>query len=174
MDFFRAWVPLSNCYFMSKEVPVSQKKTKGIFASAMAEMEICIERMRQKFRVFNYAPFRTLFTPDTDYQLQDLENPSGGSAITEKGDNWKLSFDMTESPKVRGTSASATRGTVSSGRKVRKGTRRLTTGSSPASSASSPFAPSDGESDDSIGDSVARQTPLGSSDDSESTAGVVC
>uniref|UniRef100_UPI00358DDCFD MYND-type zinc finger-containing chromatin reader ZMYND8-like isoform X3 n=1 Tax=Myxine glutinosa TaxID=7769 RepID=UPI00358DDCFD len=166
----RAWVPLNNCYFMSKEVPVSQKKTKGIFACAMAEMEICIERMRQKFKVFNYAPFRTPYTTDTDYQLQDLENPSGGSASTEKGDNWKLSFDMTESPKVRGTSASATRGTVSSSRKVRKGTRRLTTGSSPASSASSPFAPSDGESDDSIGDSVARQTPLGSSDDSESTA----
>ncbi|KAH0506699.1 Protein kinase C-binding protein 1 [Microtus ochrogaster] len=36
----RAWVPINNCYLMSKEIPFSVKKTKSIFNSAMQEMEV--------------------------------------------------------------------------------------------------------------------------------------
>ncbi|XP_062252211.1 MYND-type zinc finger-containing chromatin reader ZMYND8 isoform X1 [Platichthys flesus] len=97
----RAWVPLNNCYLMSKEIPFSVKKTKSIFNSAMQEMELYVENMKKKFGVFNYAPFRTPYTPDNNFQmLPDPSNPSSTPVKTEKQEKIKLSFDMTASPKI--------------------------------------------------------------------------
>ncbi|XP_042261460.1 protein kinase C-binding protein 1 isoform X4 [Thunnus albacares] len=97
----RAWVPLNNCYLMSKEIPFSVKKTKSIFNSAMQEMEVYVENMRKKFGVFNYAPFRTPYTPDNNFQmLQDPSNPLSTPVKSEKQEKIKLSFDMTASPKI--------------------------------------------------------------------------
>lgn len=97
----RAWVPLNNCYLMSKEIPFSVKKTKSIFNSAMQEMEVYVENMRKKFGVFNYAPFRTPYTPDNNFQmLLDPANPSSTPVKSEKQEKIKLSFDMTASPKI--------------------------------------------------------------------------
>ncbi|KAF7655300.1 hypothetical protein LDENG_00058050 [Lucifuga dentata] len=97
----RAWVPLNNCYLMSKEIPFSVKKTKSIFNSAMQEMEVYVENMKKKFGVFNYAPFRTPYTPDNNFQmLLDPSNPLSTAIKPEKQDKVKLSFDMTASPKM--------------------------------------------------------------------------
>ncbi|XP_057557261.1 MYND-type zinc finger-containing chromatin reader ZMYND8 isoform X15 [Hippopotamus amphibius kiboko] len=97
----RAWVPINNCYLMSKEIPFSVKKTKSIFNSAMQEMEVYVENIRRKFGVFNYSPFRTPYTPNSQYQmLLDPSNPSAGAAKTDKQDKVKLNFDMTASPKI--------------------------------------------------------------------------
>ncbi|XP_058487676.1 MYND-type zinc finger-containing chromatin reader ZMYND8 isoform X3 [Solea solea] len=97
----RAWVPLNNCYLMSKEIPFSVKKTKSIFNSAMQEMEVYVENMRKKYGVFNYAPFRTPYTPDNNFQmLLGSSNPSSTPAKPEKQEKIKLSFDMTASPKI--------------------------------------------------------------------------
>ncbi|KAM7005541.1 MYND-type zinc finger-containing chromatin reader ZMYND8 isoform 7-T9 [Tautogolabrus adspersus] len=97
----RAWVPLNNCYLMSKEIPFSVKKTKSIFNSAMQEMEVYVENMRKKFGVFNYASFRTPYTPDNNFQmLLDPSNPSSTPVKPEKQEKIKLSFDMTASPKI--------------------------------------------------------------------------
>ena len=86
---------------MSKEIPFSVKKTKSIFNSAMQEMEVYVENMKKKFGVFNYAPFRTPYTPDNNFQmLLDPSNPSSTPVKTEKQDKIKLSFDMTASPKI--------------------------------------------------------------------------
>ncbi|CAJ1051362.1 protein kinase C-binding protein 1 isoform X4 [Xyrichtys novacula] len=86
---------------MSKEIPFSVKKTKSIFNSAMQEMEVYVENMRKKFGVFNYAPFRTPYTPDNNFQmLLDPSNPSSMPAKSEKQEKIKLSFDMTASPKI--------------------------------------------------------------------------
>lgn len=91
---------------MSKEIPFSVKKTKSIFNSAMQEMEVYVENIRKKFAVFNYAPFRTPYTPDNTFQmLLDPANPSAGSVSLEKQDKSKFSFDMTASPKLVGKSA---------------------------------------------------------------------
>uniref|UniRef100_A0A9J7XJY0 Protein kinase C binding protein 1, like n=1 Tax=Cyprinus carpio carpio TaxID=630221 RepID=A0A9J7XJY0_CYPCA len=98
---FRAWVPLNNCYLMSKEIPFSVKKTKSIFNSAMQEMEVYVENVRKKYGVFNYAPFRTPYTPNNQFQmLQDPNNPKKGTVKPEKQDKVKFSFDMTASPKM--------------------------------------------------------------------------
>uniref|UniRef100_A0A1A7YZ68 Zinc finger, MYND-type containing 8 n=2 Tax=Iconisemion striatum TaxID=60296 RepID=A0A1A7YZ68_9TELE len=97
----RAWVPLNNCYLMSKEIPFSVKKTKSIFNSAMQEMEVYVENMRKKFGVFNYAPFRTPYSPDSNFQLLlDPSNPSSTAVKPEKQEKIKLSFDMTVLPKI--------------------------------------------------------------------------
>ncbi|XP_006881675.1 PREDICTED: protein kinase C-binding protein 1 isoform X12 [Elephantulus edwardii] len=97
----RAWVPINNCYLMSKEIPFSVKKTKSIFNSAMQEMEVYVENIRRKFGVFNYSPFRTPYTPNSQYQmLLDPANPSAGTAKVDKQEKVKLNFDMTASPKI--------------------------------------------------------------------------
>ncbi|XP_059397353.1 MYND-type zinc finger-containing chromatin reader ZMYND8-like isoform X2 [Carassius carassius] len=97
----RAWVPLNNCYLMSKEIPFSVKKTKSIFNSAMQEMEVYVENVRKKYSVFNYAPFRTPYTPNNQFQmLQDPNNPKKGTVKPDKQDKVKFSFDMTASPKM--------------------------------------------------------------------------
>ncbi|NXG76356.1 PKCB1 protein, partial [Baryphthengus martii] len=96
-----AWVPINNCYLMSKEIPFSVKKTKSIFNSAMQEMEVYVDNIRRKFGVFNYAPFRTPYTPNNQYQmLLDPSNPTAGTAKTDKQEKIKLNFDMTASPKI--------------------------------------------------------------------------
>ncbi|XP_054631282.1 MYND-type zinc finger-containing chromatin reader ZMYND8-like isoform X4 [Dunckerocampus dactyliophorus] len=97
----RAWVPINNCYLMSKEIPFSVKKTKSIFNSAMQEMEVYVENVRKKFGVFNYAPFRTPYTPNNQLQmLLDPANPSAGTVKTEKPDKLRFNFDITASPKM--------------------------------------------------------------------------
>ncbi|KAM9431386.1 MYND-type zinc finger-containing chromatin reader ZMYND8-like isoform 2-T3 [Salvelinus alpinus] len=97
----RAWVPINNCYLMSKEIPFSVKKTKSIFNSAMQEMEVYVENIRKKFGVFNYAPFRTPFTPNNQLQmLLDPANPGAGAVKMEKPDKMRFNFDMTASPKM--------------------------------------------------------------------------
>ncbi|XP_074499883.1 MYND-type zinc finger-containing chromatin reader ZMYND8-like isoform X4 [Sebastes fasciatus] len=97
----RAWVPINNCYLMSKEIPFSVKKTKSIFNSAMQEMEVYVENIRKKFGVFNYAPFRTPFTPNNQLQmLLDPSNPGAGTVKTEKLDKLRFNFDITASPKM--------------------------------------------------------------------------
>ncbi|CAB1314778.1 unnamed protein product [Coregonus sp. 'balchen'] len=84
-----------------REIPFSVKKTKSIFNSAMQEMEVYVENMRRKFGVFTYAPFRTPYTPDNQYQmLLDPANPSSGSVRPEKQEKIKFNFDMTASPKM--------------------------------------------------------------------------
>lgn len=86
---------------MSKEIPFSVKKTKSIFNSAMQEMEVYVENIRRKFGVFNYSPFRTPYTPNSQYQmLLDPTNPSAGTAKVDKQEKVKLNFDMTASPKI--------------------------------------------------------------------------
>ncbi|XP_047225499.1 protein kinase C-binding protein 1-like isoform X2 [Girardinichthys multiradiatus] len=97
----RAWVPINNCYLMSKEIPFSVKKTKSIFNSAMQEMEVYVENIRKKFGIFNYAPFRTPYTPNNQLQmLVDPNNPSAVMVKTEKPDKLRFNFDMTSSPKM--------------------------------------------------------------------------
>ncbi|TTE51860.1 Protein kinase C-binding protein 1 [Bagarius yarrelli] len=97
----RAWVPINNCYLMSKEIPFSVKKTKSIFNSAMQEMEVYVENVRKKHSVFNYAPFRTPYTPNNMFQmLLDPSNPKKGTVMPEKQDKIKFNFDMTASPRT--------------------------------------------------------------------------
>ncbi|KAF7693383.1 hypothetical protein HF521_008699 [Silurus meridionalis] len=115
----RAWVPINNCYLMSKEIPFSVKKTKSIFNSAMQEMEVYVENIRKKFAVFNYAPFRTPYTPDNQFQmLLDPANPGAGSVKPEKQEKIKFSFDMTASHVGKGMVSAGIGGGGTTGRRI--------------------------------------------------------
>lgn len=117
--FFSAWVPINNCYLMSKEIPFSVKKTKSIFNSAMQEMEVYVENIRKKFAVFNYAPFRTPYTPDNQFQmLLDPANPGAGSVKPEKQEKIKFSFDMTASHVGKGMVSAGIGGGGATGRRI--------------------------------------------------------
>uniref|UniRef100_A0A3Q2QZ23 Zinc finger MYND-type containing 8 n=1 Tax=Fundulus heteroclitus TaxID=8078 RepID=A0A3Q2QZ23_FUNHE len=141
----RAWVPLNNCYLMSKEIPFSVKKTKSIFNSAMQEMEVYVENMRKKFNVFNYAPFRTPYTPDNNFQLLlDPSNPASTAVKPEKPEKIKLSIDMSASPKIALTRTILPGGGVggsTAGRRRPLGDAQR----SPMSASSSAHGGSDGE-----------------------------
>ncbi|XP_036007454.1 protein kinase C-binding protein 1 isoform X3 [Fundulus heteroclitus] len=141
----RAWVPLNNCYLMSKEIPFSVKKTKSIFNSAMQEMEVYVENMRKKFNVFNYAPFRTPYTPDNNFQLLlDPSDPASTAVKPEKPEKIKLSIDMSASPKIALTRTILPGGGVggsTAGRRRPLGDAQR----SPMSASSSAHGGSDGE-----------------------------
>ncbi|KAL0978592.1 hypothetical protein UPYG_G00172650 [Umbra pygmaea] len=147
----RAWVPLNNCYLMSKEIPFSVKKTKSIFNSAMQEMEVYVENMKKRFGVFNYAPFRAPYTPDNQYQmLLDPANPSSGSVRPEKQEKIKFNFDMTASPKMPLTRSMPSGGGGGMGGATGSTARRISLTDmprSPMSPTSSAHTGSDGEQD---------------------------
>ncbi|XDV51735.1 hypothetical protein PO909_020563 [Leuciscus waleckii] len=140
----RAWVPINNCYLMSKEIPFSVKKTKSIFNSAMQEMEVYVENIRKKFGVFNYAPFRTPYTPDNQFQmLLDPGNPGAGSIKPEKLEKIKFSFDVTASPKLLVGKSMVSTGSVGGGTGRRISLTDMPR--SPMSTNSSAHTGSDGE-----------------------------
>ncbi|XP_050978735.1 protein kinase C-binding protein 1 isoform X1 [Labeo rohita] len=140
----RAWVPINNCYLMSKEIPFSVKKTKSIFNSAMQEMEVYVENIRKKFGVFNYAPFRTPYTPDNQFQmLLDPANPGAGSVKPEKHEKIKFSFDVTASPKLLVGKSMVSSGSVGGGTGRRISMTDMPR--SPMSTNSSAHTGSDGE-----------------------------
>uniref|UniRef100_A0A672SHN6 Zinc finger MYND-type containing 8 n=1 Tax=Sinocyclocheilus grahami TaxID=75366 RepID=A0A672SHN6_SINGR len=140
----RAWVPINNCYLMSKEIPFSVKKTKSIFNSAMQEMEVYVENIRKKIGVFNYAPFRTPYTPDNQFQmLLDPANPSAGSVKPEKHEKIKFSFDVTASPKLLMGKSMVSSGNVGGGTGRRISMTDMPR--SPMSTNSSAHTGSDGE-----------------------------
>lgn len=135
---------------MSKEIPFSVKKTKSIFNSAMQEMEVYVENIRKKFGVFNYAPFRTPYTPDNQFQmLLDPSNPAAGSVMPEKQEKIKFNFDMTASPKMlMGKSMLSSSGGSGVGGVGRATGRRISVTDvprSPMSTNSSAHTGSDGE-----------------------------
>uniref|UniRef100_A0A673MLH2 Protein kinase C-binding protein 1-like n=1 Tax=Sinocyclocheilus rhinocerous TaxID=307959 RepID=A0A673MLH2_9TELE len=140
----RAWVPINNCYLMSKEIPFSVKKTKSIFNSAMQEMEVYVENIRKKLGVFNYAPFRTPYTPDNQFQmLLDPANPGAGSVKPEKHEKIKFSFDVTASPKLLVGKSMVSSGNVGGGTGRRISMTDMPR--SPMSTNSSAHTGSDGE-----------------------------
>lgn len=66
----RAWIALSGCYLISKDMPLpakNKKKSKGPGAKggleeAMQEMQVYIENVKKMTGEFEYAPPRTLLT----------------------------------------------------------------------------------------------------------------
>ncbi|GFQ95694.1 protein kinase C-binding protein 1 [Trichonephila clavata] len=64
----RAWVPISQCYHLSKEMPTSSKpKKKGNYETALDELNVHVQLLIQKFGKFEYASYRTSFDPDNKF-----------------------------------------------------------------------------------------------------------
>lgn len=61
----RAWVPVSQCYLLSEDIPtpISKKKKSG-FEPSMEELAVHIQRIKEQFGHFQYAKFREPFDPE--------------------------------------------------------------------------------------------------------------
>ncbi|XP_035208972.1 protein kinase C-binding protein 1-like, partial [Stegodyphus dumicola] len=64
----RAWVPVTQCYHLSKEMPTTSKpKKKGNYEAALHELNVHVHSLIQKFGSFEYAPYRTSFDPQNKF-----------------------------------------------------------------------------------------------------------
>nr|XP_009859278.2 protein kinase C-binding protein 1-like [Ciona intestinalis] len=94
----RAWIPLSGCYLMSKEMPhpVKNKKkgrgpgAKGGLDSAMLEAQHYIDNVIKKTGSFEYAPLRTPLTHVDLYRKSGTTDQSQDSGSI---DNKEVSRD---------------------------------------------------------------------------------
>uniref|UniRef100_A0A182TXC6 Protein kinase C-binding protein 1 n=1 Tax=Anopheles melas TaxID=34690 RepID=A0A182TXC6_9DIPT len=76
-DHDRAWLPVKDCYLYAKRNPNPQKvvmKSKQItFAKSIADIELHIEQLREKYNTFNYAEeFELLDPSNLDNQLRAM------------------------------------------------------------------------------------------------------
>ncbi|XP_061179146.1 MYND-type zinc finger-containing chromatin reader ZMYND8-like [Saccostrea echinata] len=72
----RSWVPTSQVFMLSKEIPTPVKSKKGGFDYAMEETELHIEKIREKFGRFDYAPFRTPYDKNHVYFHNKMKIPT--------------------------------------------------------------------------------------------------
>ncbi|XP_029843480.2 protein kinase C-binding protein 1 isoform X2 [Ixodes scapularis] len=64
----RAWVPMNQCFLLSKESPTEIKNRKKGLQNAVEELEIYIQKYKEKYGEYSYSVIRTPVT------LQDFNN----------------------------------------------------------------------------------------------------
>ena len=70
---FRAWVPIGNCFILSKEYPgVEKKKSNANFEKSMNELHLHIERLKALYGQFNYAPLQTALSKTKPYKFVSI------------------------------------------------------------------------------------------------------
>ncbi|XP_064652120.1 MYND-type zinc finger-containing chromatin reader ZMYND8-like isoform X2 [Lineus longissimus] len=63
----RSWLPVSQIFLLSKEIPVPVKNKRGGLENSIAETDRHIKLLREKFGHFEYAPFRTPYDREDIY-----------------------------------------------------------------------------------------------------------
>ncbi|XP_060064439.1 MYND-type zinc finger-containing chromatin reader ZMYND8-like isoform X2 [Ylistrum balloti] len=71
----RSWVPTSQVYMLSKDIPTPAKNKRGGFENAMEELEIHIRKIREKFGNFEYASFRMPYDKNHVYFHNKMKQP---------------------------------------------------------------------------------------------------
>ncbi|XP_037578664.1 protein kinase C-binding protein 1-like isoform X3 [Dermacentor silvarum] len=70
----RAWVPMAQCFLLSKESPTDIKNRKKGLHTAVEELEIYIRNYREKFGEYRYSALRTTLTAE-DFQCSQASPP---------------------------------------------------------------------------------------------------
>uniref|UniRef100_A0A131XGM7 Kinase c-binding protein 1 n=1 Tax=Hyalomma excavatum TaxID=257692 RepID=A0A131XGM7_9ACAR len=70
----RAWVPMAQCFLLSKESPTDIKNRKKGLHNAVEELEIYIRKYREKFGEYRYSALRTPLTAE-DFQCSQASPP---------------------------------------------------------------------------------------------------
>ncbi|XP_075551864.1 uncharacterized protein LOC142585188 isoform X4 [Dermacentor variabilis] len=70
----RAWVPMAQCFLLSKESPTDIKNRKKGLHNAVEELEIYIQKYRKKFGEYRYSALRTTLTAE-DFQCSQASPP---------------------------------------------------------------------------------------------------
>uniref|UniRef100_A0A347ZJA3 Putative OSA1 n=1 Tax=Reticulitermes speratus TaxID=60591 RepID=A0A347ZJA3_9NEOP len=73
----RAWVPVRECFLYSKAIPASARnKKRNNLDACIEEVEQHTRKLREKFGVFEHAPFRTHFDPSREREQLHMLLPS--------------------------------------------------------------------------------------------------
>lgn len=70
----RAWVPMAQCFLLSKEAPTDVKNRKKGLQNAVEELEIYVQKYREKFGEYRYSALRTTLTAE-DFQCSQASPP---------------------------------------------------------------------------------------------------
>uniref|UniRef100_A0A1E1XBM2 Kinase c-binding protein 1 n=1 Tax=Amblyomma aureolatum TaxID=187763 RepID=A0A1E1XBM2_9ACAR len=70
----RAWVPMAHCFLLSKEAPTDVKNRKKGLQNAVEELEIYVQKYREKFGEYRYSALRTTLTAE-DFQCSQASPP---------------------------------------------------------------------------------------------------
>uniref|UniRef100_A0A023G746 Kinase c-binding protein 1 n=1 Tax=Amblyomma triste TaxID=251400 RepID=A0A023G746_AMBTT len=79
----RAWVPMAQCFMLSKEAPTDVKNRKKGLQNAVEELEIYIQKYREKFGEYRYRALRTVLTAE-DFHCSQASPPSPQQKQKEK------------------------------------------------------------------------------------------
>ncbi|CAF0864506.1 unnamed protein product [Rotaria sordida] len=73
----RAWIPLNNCFVLSKEYPGSEKKKSNInFEKSLIELQIHIDQLKKLYGHFTYAPPQTLLNKTKPFKFVSIIDDS--------------------------------------------------------------------------------------------------
>ncbi|KAK8760031.1 hypothetical protein V5799_028703 [Amblyomma americanum] len=70
----RAWVPMAQCFLLSKEAPTDVKNRKKGLHNAVEELEIYVQKYKEKFGEYRYRALRTPLTAE-DFQGSQASSP---------------------------------------------------------------------------------------------------
>ncbi|CAF2388618.1 unnamed protein product [Rotaria sp. Silwood2] len=73
----RAWIPLHNCFVLSKEYPGSEKKKSNTnFEKSFTELQIHIDQLKKLYGYFTYAPPQTLLSKTKPFKFVSIIDDS--------------------------------------------------------------------------------------------------
>uniref|UniRef100_A0A667GYL4 Zinc finger MYND-type containing 8 n=1 Tax=Lynx canadensis TaxID=61383 RepID=A0A667GYL4_LYNCA len=107
----RAWVPINNCYLMSKEIPFSVKRRKASSTVKCKRWKCTWRTSAGSSGFLTTLPSGHRTRPTANQMLLDPSNPSAGAAKIDKQEKVKLNFDMTVSSKILMSKPMLSRGT---------------------------------------------------------------
>ncbi|CAE1251482.1 Protein kinase C-binding protein 1 [Acanthosepion pharaonis] len=82
----RSWVPISQVYAYSKECPTVMRSKRSGFDYSMSELKRYIEKYKEKFGSFEYAPFRTFQNFHRMVKNSSLSISASGNAHSKDGE----------------------------------------------------------------------------------------
>uniref|UniRef100_A0A131YWU3 Protein kinase c binding protein 1 n=1 Tax=Rhipicephalus appendiculatus TaxID=34631 RepID=A0A131YWU3_RHIAP len=96
----RAWVPMAQCFLLSKESPTDIKNRKKGLHNAVEELEIYVRKYREKFGEYRYSALRTPLTAE-DFQCSQASPPPMKQQQQQQDDQKeKESETSSKSPKM--------------------------------------------------------------------------
>ncbi|CAF0912721.1 unnamed protein product [Adineta ricciae] len=73
----RAWVPISNCFVLSKDYPGSlRRKSDAKFDKSLSELETHVNRLKKLYGDFTYAPPQTLLSKTKPFKFVSIIDDS--------------------------------------------------------------------------------------------------
>ncbi|CAF1654713.1 unnamed protein product [Adineta ricciae] len=84
----RAWVPINNCFILSKEYPGLEKKKSNMnFEKSLSELQTHIDKLKTVYGNFNYAPVQTPLSKTKPFKFVSVIDDSVPPVYVTIGNN---------------------------------------------------------------------------------------